>query len=77
MVGKLIWIVAIPLVSLGLQYISMGNVTYVPITQEEYNEDTNNLTCEDILHMQYILMENVSSVPWTQEEYYEETNDEV
>lgn len=77
MIGRLILIVAIPLVSLtlDLQHLFMGNVTSVPMTQEEYNEDKNNLTCKDILHMQYILVETVTSVPRSQEEYNEETED--
>lgn len=71
----MIWIVAIPLVSLGLQHIFMGNVTSVPMTQKESKKDIENLTCGD--HMQYILMENVTFVPRTEEEnmYYKETKD--
>lgn len=69
------WIVAIPLVSLGLQQIFIGNVTSVPMTQKESKKDIENLTCGD--HMQYILMENVKFVPRTEEEnmYYKETKD--
>uniref|UniRef100_A0A8W8JTG0 Uncharacterized protein n=1 Tax=Magallana gigas TaxID=29159 RepID=A0A8W8JTG0_MAGGI len=73
MIRNLIWVAAIPLVSLVLQHIFMGNVTSVSLTQEDSNKDIDNFTCED--HMQYILMEKVTFVPRTREEYmdYKET----
>lgn len=75
MIQMLIWILTIPLVSLDLKHLLMETVTSVPRIQEEYNKETNNWTCKDILHMQHILVENVTSVPRTQEEYNEETKD--
>lgn len=71
----MIWIAAIPLVSLGLHHIFMGNVTSVPMTQKESKRDIDNLMCED--HMQYISVENVTFVPRTEEEYmfFKETED--
>lgn len=77
MIRTLIWILLTPLVSPDLTHILKENVTAVTVlrTPKEYNEETENLTCNDILHMQYLIRENVTSVPRTQEEYNEKTKD--
>lgn len=77
MIRTLIWILLITLVSPDLTHIFKENVTAVtvPRTPKKYNEEIENLTCNDILHLQNLIRENVTSVPRTQEEYNEETKD--
>lgn len=51
-----LWILVIPLVSSDPQHLLMKNVSSVPRTPEEYNEETKDLTCNDPMHnITYVL----------------------